>query len=176
MASTSKANSTAVSGDALDDEFELDNSLIADEISDDGLDNDGAQSSKSRSNSKKSRMKSSKKAVLEDEEDDFDVGSDADDQGADTQPSSSKKRKLQHDDTERQQPLQNGALSAADKKKRRKDKAKEAKARSTAFTPCKANLDSLIAPEDTDYRYSGSSSRHIINRRTTTVTTSRLPS
>ena len=176
MASTSKANPTAASGDALDDEFELDNSLIADVISDDGLDNEGVQSSKSRSGSKKSRVKSSKKAVLQDEEDDFDDGSDAGDQGVDALPSSSKKRKLQHDVAERQQPAQNGELSAADKKKRRKGKAKEAKVSSTAFTPCKANLDSLIAPEDTDYRYSGSSSRHIINRRTTTVTTSRLPS
>ena len=151
MASTSKANPTAASGDALDDEFELDNSLIADVISDDGLDNEGVQSSKSRSGSKKSRVKSSKKAVLQDEEDDFDDGSDAGDQGVDALPSSSKKRKLQHDIAQRQQPVQNGALSAADKKKRRKDKAKEAKAGHTSYSLCEANADSLTAPEDAHY-------------------------
>lgn len=102
-----------MSADALDDNFELDAGLVADEVSGD---EDLAQAGPSKRN----------RVIDEKEEDDFVSGSDVDDvaEGEDAEQSPPAKRtKIASKPNQQGQP----ALTAEEKKRKRKEKQKEAK-------------------------------------------------
>lgn len=141
MAPTASLKAPATSGDALEDNFELDNDiLLADGDSDvDEQDFNAAGPSSGRAK-RKSDKQNSLRPVSPSEEDEFalddddfdgDGNGDDDDNLRHEQDKSApvnKKRKLANGQNS---PQADTALSAADKKRRRKDKTKEAKASSS---------------------------------------------
>lgn len=105
-----------MSADALDDNFELDDGLVADEV-----DEEPSQAGPS----KRTRV------IDEEEEDDFVSGSDVEDVEAegDEQSPPAKRTKIAKPTTTTQQGQQAPAMTAEEKKRKRKEKQKEAKVR-----------------------------------------------
>lgn len=100
-----------MSADTLDDNFELDDGLLADEVS-------GDEEPSQAGPSKRSRV------IDEEEEDDLVSGSDVEDEEAEENEQSPPAKR-----TKIAKPAQQGqpALSAEEKKRKRKEKQKEAK-------------------------------------------------